>query len=89
MKGNDEIRNSHLLFEKGTELADEIKCHYRLGEERGRITGSHEKVKFVEQAPLEAGWVSENMVVLFSWVFKIFLKSLFFKTVLLVAWHSK
>lgn len=35
MKGNDEIRNNHLLLlEKGTELADEIKCHYILGKER-------------------------------------------------------
>lgn len=36
MKGNDEIINDHLLFEKGegTELADEIKGHYTLREER-------------------------------------------------------
>lgn len=35
----------------------------------GGITGSHEKVKFVERAPLEAGWASENMVVLFCYFF--------------------
>lgn len=39
----------------------------------GGITGSHEKVKFVEQAPLEAGWASENMVVLFCYL--VFFKS--------------
>lgn len=39
----------------------------------GGITGSHEKVKFVEQAPLEAGWASENMVVLFCCL--VFFKS--------------
>lgn len=33
----------------------------------GGITGSHEKVKFVEQAPLEASWASENMVVLWEY----------------------
>lgn len=38
----------------------------------GGITGSHERGKTVEQAPLEADWTFENMVVVFCSVIFFF-----------------